>query len=221
MQGSFDAALVAMLLPLCGPATIAIALVTLLSHRGSTALLILVAHVALYAWRYLPRKWFTGIAITATPSLLAALYVYWTAFIGNGSERLHKYAQAMQFLGDSAPWMWFLGVGPGTYTWSSLLLDKFQRPMFLHLHSDWLQILFELGLVGMALVTATWMRALRLARVDHSLFMCLIGAGIFALTYHPVRFAYSAIVLCLLAREALMVVRKNDAQMEVTHGSRY
>ncbi len=97
------------------------------------------------------------------------------------------------------------GVGPGSFMWCSLLIDKFKEPMFLQMHSDWLQLAFEEGIVGILLVIATVLIAVKRALSNKRVLMGIAGASVFALTYHPLRFFPSAIMLALIFSEALVI----------------
>ena len=167
-------------------------LTTAIFNHGSTAILIIGAQAVAYAIAKGDRKYrvlLTGLV----PVLLLAAWQN-SGVMFDGGERLAKYRQALTYWSGSTKRIIF-GEGPGSYLWTSAGLDDFKAPIFLHLHSDWLQVLFEYGIVGFLLVLLFYLQNAISAFKYPKRFAAFIGVGAFALTYYPLRHFPSA-VLC-------------------------
>lgn len=183
---SFDAAFLAASLPLLptffGPPVV----LTLLFHRNSTALLILFSHVAVGAYylksfrKYMPLYL---IAFLATGYLNLENVDQWLS--GNG--RFEIYQKAFTFWLSEARHIW-IGVGPGTFMWTNLLLNRFEGEINLQMHSDWLQILWEYGAVGIGLTLWVFIEKVKENLDRPEKIASLFGLAAFGLTYHPLRF---------------------------------
>lgn len=113
-----------------------------------------------------------------------------------GTGRLETYKEAMGFWATS--WKWVtLGVGPGTYMWYALISRHFVLApnYFIQMHSDWLQILWELGAVGLSLSLLAFGKAIQNAWNNIPVLCGLMGSAAFAMTYHPLRFFPSALLV--------------------------
>lgn len=80
---------------------------------------------------------------------------------------------------------WF-GTGLGTFYFigPALTAEKYKIG-FIWLHSDWLQVLFEMGLVGALLFVAAYIQALCRSWNEHRLFTSLIAFGAFGIANFP------------------------------------
>lgn len=208
VASSFNTALIALSLPFLPSWLFWIALYTVLAHHGSTALLI----VAAQAFAYTIKKTDTlGWFLVLMGCLFGIAYLHHTGAWLDGSERLQKYDQFMRFWfygrTDQIPyamptrpyWKWVIaGVGPGTFMWFSLIFDHFKGNLFLQMHSDWLQILWETGVVGLGLTIAVFMRAAKNAWNDVKLLSALFGCAAFGITYHPMRWFPTALLTTLI-----------------------
>jgi hypothetical protein len=167
--------------------------ITALTHHGSTALMIMAVQGAVIGWSYRHVKWVKpGMAVL----LLACGAAAWihSGAMFDGGERLMKWRQFMTFWAQEKKW-WVLGVGPGSFMWTSLMLDKFKpNDLFLQMHNDWLQIVFENGLVGLGLVLWTLLAAVKRVWGNPWLLASLAGLAVFGLTYYPLRFAPTALL---------------------------
>ena len=68
--------------------------------------------------------------------------------------------------------------------------DPGQPPLWLFMHNDWLQIGFEMGVVGLVLCLALFVQTL--ARAPKRLRPIVAGCGAFMLTLSPLHFFWSA-----------------------------
>jgi len=179
---SFQTAFCALAIPFLPLPLSVLVVVTALTHHGSTALLIIGAQCFAVALKHPKFN-------KATPFVIAALYTsayYMSGAMFDGGERLAKYSKFMTYLFTKWEWIIF-GVGPGTFTWTSILLDEYKAPLFLQMHSDWLQIFWELGAVGFALSVFLFGQTVKRAWNRTYLLAATLGAGAFMATYYPLR----------------------------------
>lgn len=214
---SFDTALLACYLPFA-PWWLAIASVLMiLTHHGSTALTIMAVQIVAISIRRKRLRWYI------LPLIAALAYVaYFHSSIGthiNSQERLGMWDRYMAswLYGDPMrghlhwPITWSavnwrlvaFGFGPGTFQWIALMVDKFFPPLYFFMHNDWLQFMFELGVIGFVLATAVFVRAVRNVWTDTKMLAAVFGCGAFAMTYHPLRYALPGILVALIFRHAL------------------
>lgn len=196
---SFNSAFAVLAMSFC-PAWLKLAVAgTVVTHHGSTAVLMLAAQVVLRLWRSMKRPDFTfkralgGVAIL---SLLLFSAYHHSGTLFDGGERLAEYREFVE------PWLadWrqvVFGVGPGSFMWKSIVLNLDAgrtHGVFLQMHSDWLQILWELGVVGFVLAVWTLGKAVKMAWAETEILSALFSLAVFALTYHPLRFFPTALL---------------------------
>ena len=208
---SFDLALLALFIPFAPLWINVIVVGTILTHHAGTADLILAAELLGFAIaKKIPWSRLLVIGgLTLAGFFLIALFHSHTGLL-DGVERLNQYKRFMSFWlfglndGEGIKWPWvFFGVGPASFMWCSIMIDQLKGPVVVFLHSDWLQIVFELGLVGLALVLSVYFYAIRQSWRDKVLLPALLGVGAFAIPYHPTRFFPSAFLLAVIFRLAL------------------
>lgn len=99
------------------------------------------------------------------------------------------------------------------YSWAPLIQKAFDpraRNFFIWLHSDWLQLLVEEGVIGLASYLLLYFVCLKRAFKSNYLFAALVGFGVCAGANYPMRlpihafFGASIVVMCL----SLKIVRK-------------
>lgn len=229
---SFDTAFLALCLPfLLKPrdkyygvriALIVFTVFTILFHHGSTALMMLGAYALILGFRdkrlrlltlvSLPLAVFAAVIHSHGPMLdgmerLTVWSRYLTRWAGWAGSQGDFYAHNWRILwNDLKACTWgniSVGAGAGSFMWFSLLIDDFKPPMFLMMHSDWLQILFELGVMGLFLAGWVYRTALKRVWTNTPLLLGVVGSGIFALTYHPLRFFPSALLVTVIFARAL------------------
>lgn len=200
---SFDTATMALFIPFSPIWLWPLSLLTIVTHHGSTALLILLAECfALFFVKLGWKKTFAAI-LPVTICLFALAYFHSNSAYLDGSERLHNYARFMEF--PNRLWNFkVFGVGAGSFQWISLMLDNFGSLNWVWMLSDWLQITFDLGRVGLALAIATFATAIYRVRDDAQLLAAVLGAGAFMGPYHPLRFFPTMFFIALIAKSALM-----------------
>lgn len=190
---SFNSAFCALALPFLPLWCILITLITLVTHHGSTALLIVASQLWVYALKKKWVKWFLLI-----PPLFAGIaYLHHNLSWFDADERITKYVQFMKFWAQDWKWILF-GVGPGSFTWISLIRDEFKGNLFLSMHSDWLQILWELGILGLILSLNSLGFLIKRIWNHPQLLSAVFGCVTFGLTYHPLRwFPSSFLMACI------------------------
>jgi hypothetical protein len=189
-QTSFDCALIASFLPFAPVYLLLPSLVTILFHHGSTALLIIGAQLIALTVRE------KGMRLLIVPCLLVLgllARLHNIDFTFNGTERLETYVHFMRDWWSSGWVVRLFGSGSGSFMWISVVTSNFKPPLFLQLHSDWLQVLFENGIIGLGLATALFIVAVR--RAGNFMLSLVLGFGAFALPYHPLRF-FPSMILC-------------------------
>ena len=205
---SFDLAFCALAIPLCPWWVIAPVVITICTHHGSTAACIVVFQFLAYLAKN-PRKYWKY-AAAVLPIIFVAAWIH----SGENFDYWDRYQHWVEYMSFwlhgretvvplAAPtgiyWPWFfIGVGPGTFLWTSLLLDKFHTDAWLQMHSDILQILWEFGAVGLCLVGLAFFRAIKDAWSNPRSVAALFGCIAFMLTYHPLRFGPTAFLMALI-----------------------
>jgi hypothetical protein len=194
---SFNGAFAALALPfLPGWAAVGV-LITIFTHHGSTALLIVAAQLLAYVLK-------RPLWATAGYFLFPLLFYIALKHSGVGfdsAERLQNYKMFMAFWAKDWHWIVF-GVGPGSFMWTSILLSKEKTSLFLQMHSDWLQMIWELGLVGLGLILWVLISAVKNAWKNDVLLSALFGCVAFGLTYHPLRFFPTAFLTAYIFMKA-------------------
>lgn len=202
---SFDSAFCAIALPFL-PWWLGYAVViSIITHHGSTALMILAAQIFSLVMKN--KKTIPAFLISLPLLYLAAkLNTHGFGFF-DGESRLDVYKKFMNFWVSRPRWA-PLGIGPGSFLWGSALMNKMEEGLWvggvwMQMHSDWLQILWELGVVGLALVLAVFGRAIKNAWHSPRHLAAIFGCAAFGLTYHPLRFFPPALLIACIFWRAL------------------
>lgn len=205
---SFDLAFLALFVPFA-PFWLTMPIIaTILTHHGATALLVLLAMGFAWAIQNIRKRYLLpGFTISLGATILLA-YVHSSAELFDGMDRLRGYSRYMSFW--TATWEFMIpGIGQGSYRWISFMLDYAAGSQIFNgeMHSDWLQMLFELGIVGFTLIILAYARAIRNTWRDPRLLPAVFGAGAFCLTYHPLRMAPTLLLFGLIFKLALQKER--------------
>lgn len=94
------------------------------------------------------------------------------------------------------------GMGLGSFYVVGLYLSRSLPSTFTWLHSDWAQILFEMGAIGLFLVILLYVDALWRSRRAYALFSSLVGYGVFATANMPLRYPLAGLFGAFLIRMA-------------------
>lgn len=204
-QTSFDCALIAACVPLA-PLWLAVtSIITISLHHGSTAILISMAQLIAFLFKGKLKYWYF---IPASIGLTVIARLHNVDFTLNATERLHTYKQFMTAWWDSGLLVRLFGTGSGSFMWISMVSSNFKAPLFLQLHSDWLQIIFEQGLVGGALAVTAFGVVIKRVSGDVKSLAAVLGVGAFAISYHPLRFMPSMLLFALIFLQAFNKTEK-------------
>lgn len=200
IAASFDTTFCALAIPFLPWWMIYAVVMTALTHHGSTALVVIGAQLFAFAVK---DKRLISLFLGASMILFTAAkwHSYGMGFI-DGESRIAVYKKSLDFLTFHKEWI-PLGVGPGSFIWTSLLMSNFQGGLWMQMHSDWLQIFWELGAVGFLLVILALTRSIRTAWDTPQLLAAIFGCVASCLTYHPMRFFPPALLIAFIFRQAL------------------
>lgn len=203
---SFNAALAAACIPaIASPYLIGFIILTALAHHGSTALLILGAQLlALILKKRVKWEWLLWAGIAGIVS--ATLWQNQPHF--NSGERLEKYAEYLHFWARDWKSVVF-GMGPGSFVWYPIMRNL-NNPeptrIFLQMHSDYLEVLWALGLVGEVLAVAVCARAVKKAwGMSVEALAGVLGCLAFMLTYEPLEYFPSALLTAWFFARVLII----------------
>lgn len=198
--GSFDVALAALYFPFAPRWLKVLTLGTVIMNHSTTALLIMLAQT--FALCIKDRASMLRLVAGSAVVLIAVLMLQHDHHgqkisLLAGTSRFERWQTYMSFW--SSNWFfWLFGTGPGSFMWLAMSMDRFKHPMFLWMHSDWLQILFELGAVGFVLAVGVLVRAIRYFWHNPKLLSAVFGSAAFCLTYHPLRYFPTAFLMALI-----------------------
>lgn len=192
---TFDTAFIAMIVPVvANPYLKGLLALTALGHGGATAALVLLTAVVVNMWRTRKyRAWIIAVGIIAIT--IASKYIdssgrvmYWKAFFKWWNT------QRVQIF----------GTGIGTFEWMPRLVKDMQLDdrIFLQMHNDWLQMLFEGGVAGLALMVAAFVYVYKKSE-RHTQRQAVLCASVCMLTYHPSHFFIAGLFIICLIREVL------------------
>lgn len=95
-----------------------------------------------------------------------------------------------------------IGTGLGSFEILGPMIQNKQSGLYLFMHNEYLQILFELGAIGFLLSAAVWVKALIKSFREPWLFACLTSASVVMLTQFPLRFFLSQLLFMVLLKFA-------------------
>lgn len=119
-------------------------------------------------------------------------------FYLNGRQMIWR--RAFQFINDHG--FYYTGTGSGTFQSIGTYLSKGGSIIFIWLHSDWLQIQFEQGLIGFVLIALVVLKALRKSQSTPALFYSLCAYLTWGIANMPMRYPVSAVYGLFLIRWA-------------------
>lgn len=203
VNASMSGCMAACLLPLLPfPELILSLLAALLSFRHMPyACLGAMGIIAIWQGRRF-RHWLL-LLIPALPVLAMRLY--------NSNGRGQTWALAWEFYKTHGQWI--TGYGGGTFQVIGPYLTRPLGSLWFWMHSDWGQVLFEQGVIGLILVGSLYFVALY--RAKSRLFYSFTAFGVWAMANMPLRYPLTACLgACILreifARKALESLPKSD-----------
>jgi O-antigen ligase len=132
------------------------------------------------------------IVLAATVGVALAGYLTQGAGLYSSPGRLRMWAAYMDWwLANASPWF---GAGPGSFNWIGPLtfMDEYQ---YYWMHNDWLQILFEYGIIGLALSLAILVKLLR--SKDPRIQTFTVGVAAVMCFYSPLHLIPVQLLICL------------------------
>lgn len=206
---SFDTAFIAMVLPAMIPAKwkwhsfiwIGVPIGAILYSTGSTAFLILAA--CAFVWMLTKKKYL--MACSSTSLVIGVGWYVAGNFTSSGRIEAWQYFMEHWFKFFNHYW----GTGLGTFQWigplmqmkEELLFQDQTSRYFLWMHNDYLQILFEGGIIGLGLFLWVCVDCIRMSRNNTRLLICVVAALASMLTYYPLHWFLTQLWLTSLVRE--------------------
>jgi hypothetical protein len=108
----------------------------------------------------------------------------------------------------------FVGFGPWSFQWLAVSEKIGSWPM-LWVHNDWLQILFELGAIGLSLSLIAYARTLWLVRADARAFSIMVCLGFGMFVYSPLQYFVVQYLMFYVVLRSTNKLTKVDAYPKV------
>jgi O-antigen ligase len=115
--------------------------------------------------------------------------------------RLDVWFNSMGYIEDRSNF--WTGAGLGSFWVLGPSLNPGGQEIFTWMHSDWLQTLFEQGILGFLSVAILYVHALVRAKRNEALFVSLAGLGAFAIANMPLRFPLAGLYGAVLIQWAM------------------
>ncbi len=151
---------------------------------------------ATMAGLFLKVRWAFWLALAASP--MAVLKVY--TLVDKGS-RPREWVHLMNWWWDHAN-VW-VGTGPGSFEWLGPWIEikaGMTNDLYMSMHNDHLQLIFEYGFVGYVLFATLFAQALWSSRREVWLFASLVGFSVAMIGYFPVQYMASQVAgICFIA----------------------
>lgn len=185
-NGALDASFLALMIPtvLAWPITLIPILAAIILTKCNTAVIVIILMSLAYL---LARKEWKMLGIFILADSISGFYLakYFGTKFMDDSGRLNNWKLMMGYWKDHINH--WLGAGPGTYWAYSQWLQahKVGDLVFPWMHNDWLQILFEQGIIGILAVGFLFFTMLRKSFDRPALFAMILGYGFIACTLYP------------------------------------
>ena len=201
----------------------AVSVLSIILTPGTTAFLVLA--FSLTSYFLLTRKW---AAVIGSLCLIVSIGIAMQGReLTNDSGRLGPWKIFMTWWWDGPPENWrstdavlpdgwhnimewrvehspvLLGTGTGTFQWIGPAIQNTRDNIFIWMHNEYLQVLFEQGSVGLILMLWLILACLWRARNRPWLFATVMGACGACLTQFPLRYPVSQIFILLVIRACI------------------
>jgi hypothetical protein len=202
---TFCAALLILTLPVTFPLIWPLMLFTAFKFGGSTALFVglgmLLAYLAPRIYKVLQD---TRIALATAAVGAAVTYFAWDKVIDlfDSSQRVPVWITFYKVWRDNFPKI--QGIGVGSWEWLGAFIDNPAKQSFIWVHNDYLQVLFEAGVVGFILLILSVAWVLWNARLNAHLRALSWGVAICMISYFPLHFAISQLLVLYVIRGVLV-----------------
>ena len=139
-----------------------------------------------------------------TSIIIISIFAYYhRGDISYAHGRLDTWLSFIQYWKSRGLEVWSFGTGPGSFVWISPALQQFQYAIYSQMHNDWLQILFEEGVIGFVLALLCAFHAGWVVRDNPKYLGAVASVCVFGLTYYPLRFLPSALLVAFIFRVCL------------------
>lgn len=194
---STNAAMIVLCLPYCRKWWMwLLTLCVMITQQGATAWLMFAAILLVTAARHL-NKTLISVSMSGSAGLVGTLWFTKPHFF-IFSDRWDEYKLAYRFFREFANPVF--GFGLGTFQVLGPAMQKWDsRPVtevWMSLHSDWLQLIFELGLLGASL--GIWLLLDAYLQADRKTRLLLIASSLFGLFYFPMQIPLVAFFITLI-----------------------
>lgn len=159
--------------------------------------------VAMQGWMRFRWRFLYTVPLLVLPLIF---WGHWEQVVGE--ERLSMWRLAWNFIAQSSPWRILFGRGLGTTPiWAPALqyMHESPYPPNLWLHNDWLQLLLELGAVGVTATLATaayyWGKISDVGRAT------LLGFGVGMVGDMPLHWAAHGLILWVLVKREFELMK--------------
>lgn len=202
--GTFDAGVMAACLPLFASRSYKklnfimglFVLASVISTRSATGAVVL--FVVLISYMSIWKSYFY-----AAGAAIASLGV---SFLLQGEELTNDGGRLVAWKNYFIWWMnqsnIFFGTGISTFDSICSFIDNGTGLLFVYAHNDYLQLLIDGGIIAVVLFSVYYLSILFKIRKNPVLFSCLAGFGACGLTYAPMHFVASQIIVCYLLIKA-------------------
>lgn len=169
---------------------------------GATAYFVLAGAAGGYL--LVKKKWLTIAAMAVI--ILGIGYLREGNSLVQSSDRFSQWEALMQWWSINSNL--FFGTGTGSFDWLSPMIQGPDRlksgesGFFLMMHNEYLQVLFEQGIIGFILFGAVWVRAMWRSIDRPWLFSAMSATSVCFLTQFPLRFFLSQFLIALLVMES-------------------
>jgi O-antigen ligase len=107
----------------------------------------------------------------------------------------------MSWWRDNAHWL--IGSGLGTFEVLASPIQQKTTDIYVFMHNEYLQILFDTGIIGLLLALAIWFKAIYRVRTHPVYLSALASASVVMLTQSPLRFFVSQLFIAMMVFKAL------------------
>lgn len=159
-------------------------LIAILMTPGSTFYFIFAAYG--FAWAIYKKKW-EWAAIGLIP-ILTGVFLLGDNIL-DSSSRIIAWKYYFTWFFDQSWIVWLFGTGTGTfYGLGPMLSEHYNYGItYVWMHNEYLQILFEQGIIGLILCLILYFKTLYDSRNRPELFLTFCGLGVAMLTQFPLR----------------------------------
>jgi hypothetical protein len=202
--GTFDAGVMAASLPLFASRSYKklnfimglFVLASVISTRSATGAVVLL--VVLISYMSIWKSYLYAAA--------AAFVSFGVSFLLQGSELFNDSGRIIAWKNYIKWWSSEANIlfGTGVSTFDSIcsFIDNGTGTIFVWAHNDYLQLLIDGGIIGVSLFAVYYLSILFKVRNNPVLFSCLAGFGACGLTYSPMHFVASQVIVCYLLIKA-------------------